>query len=73
MQEHAEATEKWTDQLQDFQQSNVKKGVFGIDGEPIELVLGREMMEKWIFVVARSVLRQRVCDGAALRQGPTRG
>ena len=36
MQEHTEANGKWTDQLQDFQQSNECRELFGTDGEPIE-------------------------------------
>ena len=36
MYEHTEANAKWKDQLQDFQQSNSYRELFGIDGEPIE-------------------------------------
>ena len=36
LQEHAEANEKWKDQLLDFPQSNEYRELFGIDGEPIE-------------------------------------
>ena len=36
MQEHSEANQRWNAQLEDFQQSNSYRELFGIDGEPIE-------------------------------------
>ena len=36
MHEHSEANAKWEDQLQDLQQSNEYKDLFGIVGEPTE-------------------------------------
>ena len=35
MQEHSEANQRWNVQLEEFQQSNSDRELFGIDGEPI--------------------------------------